>query len=88
MKAKASSLADCIRQRATNTRHGSVPWYLKLPPDVLADLDLIRRDWEGGTTGLHKRAMARAIIAEMQARGLPVAGIQGVERWLVRDAQA
>lgn len=87
MKTKAS-LADSIRTRAVNGRHGSVPWYLRLPPQVLAELDLIRRDWESGATGLHKRAMARAIIAEMKARGLPVSGIQGVERWLVRDAQA
>jgi hypothetical protein len=82
---RASSLADAILSRATNTRHGSVPWYLKVAPEVLAELEQIRADWESGRTGLQKRAVARAIMAEMQSRGLPVCGIQGIEGWLDRE---
>lgn len=86
--AKSSKLADAILARASNTRHGSLPWFKKLPPDLLAELEQIRVDWESGKTGLQKRAMARAIIAEMQERGLPVCGIQGVEGWLDREGGA
>jgi hypothetical protein len=82
---RTSSLADAILSRATNTRHGSLPWHRRLPPELLAELEAIRDQWESGTTGLQKRAMARAIIAEMQSRGLPVCGIQGVEGWLDRE---
>jgi hypothetical protein len=83
--AKTSSLAEAILSRAANTRHGSVPWYCKLPPDVISELEAIREQWESGATGLQKRAVARAVIAEMQSRGLPVCGIQGVEGWLDRE---
>jgi hypothetical protein len=83
--AKTTSLADAILSRATNTRHGSLPWYLKLPLEVAAELEQIRDQWESGATGLQKRAMARAIVAEMQSRGLPVCGVQGVEGWLDRE---
>jgi hypothetical protein len=82
---KTSNLAEAIFSRAANTRHGSVPWYLKVSPEVLAELEQIRADWESGRTGLQKRAVARAIMAEMQSRGLPVCGIQGIEGWLDRE---
>lgn len=83
----AKKLGDAIIARATNTRHGSVPWYRRLPSDVLAELEQIRVDWESGRTGLQKRAMARAIMAEMQERALPVCGLQGVEAWLDRESK-
>jgi hypothetical protein len=49
---------------------------------VLAELTTLRTRWQAGSTGLTKRAVARAILAEMQARKLRVSGIQGVENWL------
>ena len=82
-----TSLAAAVLARATNTRHGSVPWHQRLPAAVRDELEQIRVDWESGTTGLQKRAVARAIIAEMQARNLPVCGVQGVEAWLDREGQ-
>ena len=39
-----------------------------------------------GETGLQKRAIARAIIAELEARKLRVSGVQGVEDWLDRTS--
>jgi hypothetical protein len=85
--AKTKKLSAAIFARATNTRHGSLPWYRLLPADVVAELEQLRVDWESGKTGLQKRAMARAIRAEMQSRGLPVCGIQGVEGWLDREGK-
>lgn len=87
MKTPSSKLAAAILGRATNTRHGSVPWYRRLPADVIEELEQIRLDWESGRTGLQKRAMARAIMAEMQSRSLPVCGLQGVEAWLDREGK-
>jgi hypothetical protein len=80
-----SSLGEAIMSRAENSRHGSLPWFAKLPADVLAELEQIRANWESGATGLKKRAMARAIVAEMQSRRLPICGVQGVEGWLDRE---
>ena len=86
-KAKGRKLADAILSRATNTRHGSQPWYRRLPADVVAELEQIRVDWESGRTGLQKRAMARAIMSEMQDRNRPVCGLQGVAGWLDREGK-
>ena len=85
--AKRKKLSTAILSRATNTRHGSLPWYRRLPAAVVAELEQLRVDWENGKTGLQKRAMARAIRDEMQSRGLPVCGIQGVEGWLDREGR-
>lgn len=82
---KTSSLTEAVLSRASNTRHGSLPWWRKLPLDVLGELEQIREEWESGRTGLQKRAVARAIMTEMQSRGLPVCGIQGIEAWLDRE---
>jgi hypothetical protein len=49
---------------------------------VQSELDTLRQEWRDGSTGLQKRAVARAIVAEMRERGLPVCGVQGVEHWL------
>jgi hypothetical protein len=76
------SLTDSILSRAKNNRHGLAAWYDLAPPDVLSELTALRTRWQAGTTGLTKRAVARAILAEMQARKLRVSGIQGVENWL------
>ena len=85
---KAPSLSAAVLGRPANARHGSVPWHQRLPPAVREELEQIRSDWESGATGLQKRAVARAIIAEMQARNLPVCGLQGVEGWLDREGKA
>lgn len=75
-------LASAVLKRAQNSKPGFTPWYLRLPAEVQAELDAIRHQWRSGETGLQKRAIARAIISEMRARDLPVAGVQGVEHWL------
>lgn len=75
-------LAQAVIERAANNRPGFQPWYRRLPPEVRDELDSLRRSWRSGETGLQKRAMARAIVAELRSRDLPVSGIQGVEHWL------
>lgn len=75
-------LAQAVIERAANNRPGFQPWYRRLPPAVQEELDSLRRSWRSGETGLQKRAMARAIVAELRSRDLPVSGIQGVEHWL------
>ena len=75
-------LASAVLKRATNSKPGFTPWYRRLPAEVQAELNAIRHQWRSGETGLQKRAIARAIIAEMRSRDLPVSGVQGVEHWL------
>jgi hypothetical protein len=71
-----------VIRRASNNRPGFVPWYRRMPDEVQRELDTLRQEWRDGSTGLQKRAMARAIVAELRDRGLPVCGVQGVEHWL------
>ena len=86
MKAKAPSLSDAVLARARNRKPGFIPWHQRLPDEVRRDLEAIRRSWQSGQTGLTKRAMADAIIAEMRERGFQIPGNQGVERWLNENA--
>lgn len=73
-----------VLSRVTELRPGFRTWFDRLPPEVQGELDAIRQQWQAGQTGHQKRALARAIVAEMQARELPVSGVQGVEHWLGR----
>jgi hypothetical protein len=79
------ALADSIMARAKNTRHGARAWHESLPAEMRTELESLRTLWRAGDTGLQKRAMARAIIAELTARKLRVCGVQGVEDWLDQE---
>jgi hypothetical protein len=76
------ALTDSIMARAQNSRHGFRAWHETLPPKTREELEALRAKWRAGETGLKKRSMARAIVAELQARQLRVSGVQGVEDWL------
>ena len=76
------ALSDSIMTRAKRVRHGSPAWHEMLPEATRKELEALRARWQSGETGLRKRPFARAIIAELEARKIHVAGVQGVEDWL------
>lgn len=83
--AKAAAFSASVLSRAKNANPGFLPWFRKVPADVQAELEQLRCRWETGDTGLQKRAMARAVVAELRERGYAVPGVQGVEAWLERS---
>ena len=80
------ALTDSIMARAQRARHGTPAWHETLPENTRKELESLRARWRTGETGLQKRAIARAIIAELEARKLRVSGVQGVEDWLDRTS--
>jgi hypothetical protein len=76
------ALTDSIMARAKLARHGRVAWHERLPEATRQELEALRARWQSGEIGLQKRPFARAIISELEARNIHVAGVQGVEDWL------
>jgi len=85
MAEKRPSLADAIRAAVPPAPIRSRAWWHGLPPDVLAELEAVRADWKAGRLPGSKSALARAIQAELSARGLSDVGIQGITAWLGQD---
>ena len=63
-------------------KKGTAPWYSKLPPDLLAELQQVKAAFEAGTIGkATKTGLAFAISKSLKARGIDI-GHRGVEQWL------
>ena len=75
------SLLDDVRSRVVNTKPGFRCWWERLPPDVLAELEAVRADFNPAVD--QKRAYALAVITSLQERGYQVAGEESVIKWLV-----
>lgn len=85
MAEKRPSLADAIRAAVPPSPIRSRAWWHGLPPDALAELEAVKADWKAGRLPGSKSALARAIQAELSARGLSDVGIQGITAWLGQD---
>lgn len=85
MAEKRTSLADAIRAAVPPAPVRSKAWWQAVAPDVLAELEAVRADWKAGRLPGSKSALARAIQAELSARGLSDIGSQGVTAWLNQD---
>lgn len=76
---KRSTLDDVL-SRLSDGMPGPVTWFSRLPPDVQEELNAVRDAFDPQR---HQwRSYAKAIIAVAEERGWPVAGEQGVIRWL------
>lgn len=81
--AKKPSLLDDAVARARNAKPGKRPWYEKLSPEQLAELNDAREKWASGVLGdLQIRAFARAIAESAVARGWPMPRTPRIEEWL------
>ena len=80
---KGKTLAEAVMARVRPSRRGFKSWFDRLSPEVQAELELVRSQFDHK---IHeKRGYARAIVDEMAARGIHTSGIQGVIAWLNKN---
>lgn len=77
-----SDLASSIRAALPSGKPGSLAWFQRIPPEVLADLEALKREHREGKLPGTMTGLARTISNELLARGLSNIGPQGVIEWL------
>jgi hypothetical protein len=85
MAEKKPSLSEAIRAAVPPVPGRCQPWWKRLTPSDLAEIEVIRSDWRSGKMPGSKRAVAMAIASELKARGLSDIGVPGVLSWLAKD---
>lgn len=65
-------------------KKGIAPWYTKLPPDLLDELEDVRKQYRTGKLGGTKTGTCYALSTALKARGVNI-GIRGVQIWLESD---
>jgi hypothetical protein len=78
--AKRAPLMDDVL--ANLPKKGTTPWHLKLPPDLMAELQQVKAAFEAGAMPKATRTgLAFALSKSLKARGIDI-GHRGVEAWL------
>jgi hypothetical protein len=78
--AKGKTLAEAVMARVKPSRRGFKSWFDRLSPELQAELELVRSQFDHK---IHeKTSYAQAVIDEMGSRGIKTSGIQGVIKWL------
>lgn len=84
-KTQPVSLADEVLSHARAVRRGPVTWFERLPSDVQAELEALKRRLNAGELGdLTKNALAKGLEQSLRSRGLLTVRIQEISRWLAR----
>ena len=78
----SSSLADAIRANVPPPPRRTLPWHERIPADVLAELEQVKREHRAGTLPGTRYGLAATISEQLRLRGLSDVGIQGVSAWL------
>lgn len=78
----SSSLADAIRANVPPPPRRTLPWHERIPADVLAELEQVKREHRAGTLPGTRVALAITISEQLRLRGLSEVGMQGVSAWL------
>ena len=78
----SSSLADAIRANVPPPPRRTLPWHERIPADVLAELEQVKREHRAGTLPGTRVALAITISEQLRLRGLSDVGLQGVSAWL------
>jgi len=78
----SSSLADAIRAAIPPPPRRTLPWHERIPADVLAELEQVKREHRAGTLPGTRVALAITISEQLRLRGLSEVGMQGVSAWL------
>ena len=78
----SKSLADAIRAAIPPPPRRTLPWYERLPADVLAELEEVKREHRAGKLQGTRVALAICISEQLRLRGLSEVGLQGVSAWL------
>ena len=78
----SKSLSDAIRAAIPPPPRRTLPWHERLPADVLAELEEVKREYRAGTLKASKTGLAMTISTQLRLRGLSDVGRQGIEAWL------
>lgn len=78
----SKSLADSIRAAIPPPPRRTLPWHERLPADVLAELEEVKREHRAGKLQGTRVALAICISEQLRLRGLSEVGMQGVSAWL------
>ena len=76
------SLADAIRAADPPPARRTLCWDERLPPELLAELEEVKREYRAGTLKASKTGLAMTISTQLRLRGLSDVGRQGIEAWL------
>ena len=82
MAEKKPSLSEAIRAAVPPKPGRCRPWWQKISPADLAEVEAIRDDWRAGRLAGSKYGVAKAMAKELNDRGISDVGIQGVIAWL------
>ena len=82
MADKRPSLAEAIRAAVPPKPGRCRPWWQKISPAHLAEVESIRDEWRAGRLAGTKSGVAKAMAKELNDRGISDVGIQGVIAWL------
>lgn len=77
-----SGLIAAVRANLVNRKPGFRPWYERIAPEHLAELEELRAEWRAGRLGSQLRPVAVEVVAYMQANRIGDIGVQGVVKWL------
>jgi hypothetical protein len=77
-----SSLTDEILAAPGLVRNPTRSWHDTLPPDLLGELEAIKKAFHAGEVQATKIGMARSIAAAVTKRGYPIK-FEAVRRWLL-----
>jgi hypothetical protein len=78
----SKSLSDAIRAAIPPPPRRTLPWHERIPADVLAELEQVKREHRAGTLPGTRYGLAATISEQLRLRGLSDVGIQGVSAWL------
>ena len=78
----SSSLSDAIRAAIPPPPRRTLPWHERLPADVLAELEEVKREHRAGKLQGTRVALAICISEQLRLRNLSEVGMQGVSAWL------
>jgi hypothetical protein len=59
-------------------------WLGRLTPEELAEVMDIKAAWVAGDLHASGHSLARSLVANCRARGIPVCGVDGVRAWLAK----
>lgn len=78
----SDSLTAAIRANLPPPLRGTQRWHLRIPAEILIELEEVKAEMLAGKLQTTKRALATVISEQLRSRGICVVGAQGVEVWL------
>jgi len=78
------SLAESVKAAIDSRMAGPRPWWERVAPEHVAELEAFRQAWRAGEYGTSMRPVAIQVAAWLNESGISPVGQQGVITWLKR----